>query len=160
MNVADELLKLQQLHQSGAISDEEFVDAKAKLLHAPSPSGPGAPADPATLEQQTRQWAMLLHLSQLANFLAPLAGVIVPILIWQIKKTELPEIDEHGKIVANWIISAIIYGIVSVFLIVVLIGVPLLVVLFVLAIIFPIIGGLKANNGEVWKYPLSITFFK
>ena len=32
MNVADELEKLQQLHQSGGISDDEFAKAKAKLL--------------------------------------------------------------------------------------------------------------------------------
>jgi len=28
------------------------------------------------------------------------------------------------------------------------------------AIAFPIVGGIKANNGEVWRYPLSIQFFK
>ncbi len=36
MNVADELEKLQQLHQSGGISDEEFAKAKAKLLTTPT----------------------------------------------------------------------------------------------------------------------------
>ncbi|MGA2060305.1 MAG: DUF4870 domain-containing protein [Thermoguttaceae bacterium] len=29
-----------------------------------------------------------------------------------------------------------------------------------LCIIFPIVGGIKAKNGELWKYPLSIQFFK
>jgi uncharacterized protein len=156
MNVADELQKLQQLHQSGAISDEEYAKAKDNLLNVPS----GAPVAPATVEQQTRQWAMFLHLSQLASFLVPLAGLIVPILIWQIKKTELPGIDVHGKIVVNWIISEILYGIVSFILLFVLVGFPLLMALVILAIVFPIIGGIKANNGEVWKYPLSIPFFK
>lgn len=59
-----------------------------------------------------KQWAMFLHFSILAGFVIPIAGLIVPIIIWQIKKTELPEIDAHGKVVANWIISAIIYGVV------------------------------------------------
>ena len=36
----------------------------------------------------------------------------------------------------------------------------LIYVLTALCIIFPIIGGIKANNGELWKYPLSIQFFK
>ena len=35
MNVADQLQKLQQLHQSGTISDEEFSKAKAQLLNSP-----------------------------------------------------------------------------------------------------------------------------
>ena len=90
----------------------------------------------------------------------PLAGLIAPILIWQIKKDELPEIDVHGKIVVNWIISEILYGVLCVILLFVVVGLPLLVALGVLAVVFPIIGGIKANNGEVWRYPMSITFFQ
>jgi uncharacterized Tic20 family protein len=40
----------------------------------------------------------------------------------------------------------------------VLIGIPLLWALLVVGIIFPIIGGIKANDGVLWKYPLSISF--
>jgi uncharacterized protein len=154
MNMADELQKLQQLHESGAISDEEFARAKAKLL---TPEDQGTPAD---MEKQTRLWAMFLHLSQLTSFVVPLAGLIVPIIIWQIKKTELPGIDIHGKIVANWIISAILYSVACILLMFVFVGLPLLGILVVLTIVFPIIGGIKANNGEAWKYPLSIPFLK
>ena len=111
-------------------------------------------------EQQARTWAMFLHLSQLAGFALPLAGLVVPILIWQLKKAELPELDVHGKIVVNWILSALIYAVVCVILIFLLVGLPLLLILGVLAIVFPIVGGIKANNGEAWKYPLSISFFK
>ena len=110
-------------------------------------------------QRQPRRWAMLLHLSQLAHFVPPL-GVVLPILIWQIKKSDLPEINAHGKIVVNWMISALIYAIACVLLRFVLIGFPLLMVLGVLVIVFPVIGALKANNGELWKYPLSIAFFK
>jgi uncharacterized protein len=158
MNLSDELLKLQQMHQSGAISDDEYAKAKEKLLN-PAPGGSGGPAGPADLEQQTRLWAMILHLSQLAGFLVPFAGLIVPIVIWQIKKTELPGIDEHGKVVVNWIISLMIYFVGCVILAFLFIGLPLMLVLSLIAIIFPIVGGIKANNGEVWKYPMSIAFF-
>jgi len=107
-----------------------------------------------------RQWAMLLHFSLLAGFVVPFAGLIVPIIIWQLKKDEFPGIDAHGKVVVNWMISGIIYGAVCSLLIFILIGIPLLIVLGALAVIFPIIGGIKANNGELWKYPLSIPFLK
>ena len=33
MNLAEELQKLQQLHQSGGINDEEFSRAKARLIN-------------------------------------------------------------------------------------------------------------------------------
>jgi len=41
MSIADELQKLQQLHQSGAINDVEFADAKARILSAAQPAQPG-----------------------------------------------------------------------------------------------------------------------
>jgi uncharacterized Tic20 family protein len=111
-------------------------------------------------EQQTRLWGMLLHFSQLTNFLVPLAGIVLPILIWQIKKSDSAEIDAHGKNVVNWIISAFLYSVVCLLLFFVVVGLPLLIILGILAIVFPIIGGIKANNGQVWKYPLTITILK
>jgi uncharacterized Tic20 family protein len=107
-----------------------------------------------------KQWAMLLHFSLLAVFVVPFVGLIAPIIIWQLKKNEFPEVDAHGKVVVNWIISGIIYGAVCLLLSFILIGIPLLIVLCALTIIFAIIGGIKANNGELWKYPLSIPFLK
>ncbi|HEV2968990.1 MAG TPA: DUF4870 domain-containing protein [Pirellulales bacterium] len=169
MALADEIHKLDELRQRGALTDDEYTKAKARLLDgsAPQPGVPpvqtaplfgGASGQPVDIEQQTRQWAMLLHISLLAGFVVPFGGLVVPIIIWQLKKNELPGIDAHGKVVVNWIISAIIYAIVSGILCVVLIGIPMLLALAVLHIVFPIIGAVKANNGELWKYPLSITF--
>jgi uncharacterized protein len=107
-----------------------------------------------------KQWAMILHLSLLAGFIVPFAGLAAPIIIWQLKKAEYPELDEHGKMVANWIISSLIYAIVCIPLMFIFIGIPLLIVLSALCVIFPIIGGIKASNGELWKYPLTIQFLK
>ena len=165
MSVAEELQKLEELRAKGSISQAEFEKAKEAVLSgAPAPAGPGqtppVPPSGAALEEQTRLWAMLLHFSQFAGYVVPLAGLVVPIILWQWKKNELPGIDAHGKIVMNWIISALIYGFGCFLLVFLAIGIPLLIVLGILAIAFPIVGGIKANNGEVWKYPLSIQFFK
>ena len=164
MSIADELQKLQRMHESGALSDEEFTRAKEALMNAPPPPlatavDTGHEDTRADREQHTRQWAMFLHLSLLSNFVVPLAGLVVPIVLWQVKKNELPGIDVHGKVVVNWIISSIIYAVVCIPLIFAIIGIPLLIALGIIGIIFPIIGGVKASNGELWKYPLSITFF-
>lgn len=111
-------------------------------------------------EKEFRQWAMFLHLSMLLGFVVPLAGLIAPIVIWQVKKNEMPAIDEHGKNATNWIISALIYSILSTILVFVLVGVFLLIALGILSIIFPIIAGVKANNGKTWQYPLTIALIK
>jgi uncharacterized protein len=116
---------------------------------------PDAPAD---RDRQARQWAMFLHLSALAGYVVFGAGFAAPILIWQLKKADYPELDVHGKNVVNWLISYVIYAVVSAVLVTVFIGIPLLMILGVVMVVFPIIGGIKANNGEVWKYPLTISF--
>lgn len=84
----------------------------------------------------------------------------MPIVLWQMKKNESEFIDLNGKIIANWLISGVIYSLICLVLIVVLIGIPMLVVLGILGIVFPVIGAIKANNGEAWSYPLSIKFLK
>lgn len=110
--------------------------------------------------KDARTWAMFLHLSMLANFIVPIAGIVAPIVIWQIKKDEIPSIDSHGKNAVNWIISAVIYSFIGLVLMLVAIGFFLLLALAVVSVVFPVIAGIKANKGEVWKYPLSISFLK
>ncbi len=111
-------------------------------------------------DSETRNWAMILHLSMLSGLVVPMAGLVVPIVIYFVKKDALPGLEPHGKVVFNWMISAVIYAIVSMILILVVVGFLMLFVLAVLSIVFPIIGGIKASEGEVWDYPLSIPFFK
>ncbi len=163
MDIAEQLQKLEDLHRAGALSDEEFAKAKDSVISGGA-AGPAvqAAATPeeqaAASERQTRQWAMFLHLSLLAGILVPFAGLLLPIVIWVIKKDELPGIDPHGKMIVNWIISCVIYGVVSGLLILVIVGIPLLLTLCALGVIFPIIGAIKASEGVLWKYPLTITF--
>ena len=112
------------------------------------------------MDDQTKQWAMILHLSVFAGYLIPLAGLLAPILIWQIYKDKMPELDAHGKMVTNFMISMVIYMTVSILLIFVVIGIPLVAVLGIVGFVYPIIGGLKANNGELWNYPGVIKILK
>ncbi len=109
---------------------------------------------------EERQMGMFIHLAQLANLVFFPVGVIIPIVLWQTKKQQMPALDAHGKMVVNWMISAVIYGIVSFVLAFVIIGFFLLIALGLLSLIFPIVGAVKANNGELWEYPLTIKFLK
>ena len=116
---------------------------------------------PAALQTaEERQMGMFLHLSQLANVVLFPVGIIVPIVIWQTQKDKIPALDAHGKMVANWMISVTIYGFVSILLMFVLIGFLTIIAVAILGIVFPIIGGIKANNGELWQYPMTIKFLK
>jgi uncharacterized Tic20 family protein len=110
--------------------------------------------------QDQRQMGLILHLSGLAFALVFPLGVVLPIVLWQTQKEKMPALDAHGKMATNWMISATIYGVVSFVLMFVLIGFLTGLAVWLMAVIFPIIGGIKANNGELWEYPLTIKFIK
>lgn len=109
---------------------------------------------------EAKQLGLFLHLSQLLSFVIPVAGIVVPIVLWQSKKTEIPAIDAHGKMIVNWFLSALIYFVASAILTIVLIGILGFLAVGLMSIVFPIIGAIKANQGELWEYPLTIKFLK
>jgi len=160
MSMADEILKLQQLREAGALSEDEFQRAKTKLLAEDEPSARPQPEAAGNPERDSRQWAFFLHLSQYAHLLVPLGGIILPIVLWQIKKDEFPVLDAHGKNVVNWAISMCIFMVVAIPLCFLLIGIPLVIALVIAGLVCPLIGALKADRGEIWTYPGTITFLK
>ena len=158
MSKYDDLEKLEDLRQKGTISEEEFQSEKAKILASKSSCAEG-PGSNTMLGLSENNYLMVMHLSQFAGFIIPVAGLVAPILLWQINAKNNAEIDRHGKNITNFIISMIIYSIVALVLCFVIIGIPLLIVLGILWIVFVILAAIKANKGEYWRYPLSITFF-
>ncbi len=158
MSVAEEITRLTQLRDQGTITDEEFRTAKAKAL-AGSPEAATKPGPFSMSNPSANQMAMFLHFSQYLGFIIPLFGFAAPIVFWQLKKDEIPELDVHGRIVTNWLLSSAIYYAICGLLTIILIGFVGLVVLGALSLIYPIIGGIKANDGEPWDYPGSIRFF-
>ncbi len=111
---------------------------------------------PSEQDRETRQWAMFIHFSILAGWVVPIGGLIVPILLWQIKKDELPGIVPHAHVVLNWIVTSLVYALICFILTFVLIGVLGFMALALATLIFAIVGGLKANEGTVWEYPGTI----
>ena len=113
-----------------------------------------------TPDKETTTWALILHLSVLSGLIVPMAGLIVPVVIFILKKDQIPGLVPHAHVVFNWMISVVIYALISFVLMFVGIGVLLILVLAILSLVFPIIGAVKASEGKVWTYPLSIKFFK
>ena len=77
---------------------------------------------PSAKNRDARQWAMFLHLSLLAGCVVPGAGLVAPIVIWQVKKDEYPELDQHGKAALNWILSLLVYSLIGIVLACVYVG--------------------------------------
>jgi uncharacterized protein len=104
-----------------------------------------------------RTWCILAHATALVGFLVPVAGHIVgPLIVWLAKRQDSPEIDAHGKESMNFQISMLIWNAIAAILIVVLIGIPILILLHILNIIFVIVASIQASEGKLYRYPLAI----
>lgn len=150
----DKIEKLADLKERGLITEEEYAAAKAKILSA----GNTGELRRAFGDMDNHTYSMLLHFSQLCGFVAPVFGWIVPLVMWAIKRDD-PYIDQQGKVVLNWILSFFIYLVISLILMTVFIGVLLLIVLAISSVIFIVLGAIRANDGVIRNYPLSIEFF-
>ncbi len=107
--------------------------------------------------RQDRQLIVLTHLSQLVTLVVGFGSLILPLILWMTNKEKVYAMNEHGKNILNFQISLIIYSIVCIPLILLLgLGLIGLIILAIISIIFPIINAIKASNGEVPKYPLSL----
>ena len=110
--------------------------------------------------REDTQLLILIHLSQLLDFVTGVGGFIVPLVLWIIKKEEIEGMDEQGKAIINFRISMFIYLIISGILTLILIGIVGLIVIGIMMFIYPIINAINVSNGKEPYYPLSITFIK
>ena len=165
MSSITEIEKLYNLQKSGAITEDEFNKMKESIINGKASSSDHVDNFAKNIESATKglkenDWAMFLHLSQLLGFVILGLGFLAPVVIWLMKKDESELIDQHGRIVINWILSQLIYFAICFILIFVVIGGPLMVVLSILGIIYAIMGGIKAKDGQCWTYPGSFKFLK
>ena len=108
-----------------------------------------------TPSQEARQWAMLCHYAAFFWVLAPMIGnVIGPLVVWQLKKDTDPFVDDQGREALNFQITYSIAMMLCGLLAWVLIGFPLMALVCVVALVLTIIAGIRANEGQTYRYPL------
>lgn len=119
-----------------------------------SPGGgesiPGAGPQQPDVSSDDKVMALLCHV------LAIFTSFIGPLIIWLIKKDQSSFIDHHGKEALNFQITVLIAYIVSYVLVFVAVGCVLLPAIGVANLVFCILAALAANNGQLYRYPLTI----
>ena len=135
-------------------ASETAAEAAETTTPPPQPEPSGNGQEPGNEE---RTWALFSHISALAGFLIPIPGsnCLGPLVIWLMKKEEMPFVDEQGKEALNFQITVALAVLVSALLTVVLIGFLLLPVVGIGALVLTIIATVKANSGEHYRYPVS-----
>ena len=111
-------------------------------------------------EKDARTWAMLCHVGAFAGYIIPFGHIIVPLIIWLIKKDESPFVDDQGKESLNFQISISIYAIIAALLTLVVIGAVLLIAVVIFDVIMVIIAAVRSNSGERYRYPLCMRLIK
>lgn len=171
----EDLEKLDDLLKKGIITEDEFIKEKERILSDRPQINPG---NLFGLSENT--YGFLLHISVFLGMIHLVLGLIAPIILWVLNKDKSQRIDQHGKNVVNWLLSLMIYFTVLFILILpinflfnlsisfsftfssplsLFTGFVPITILMVLNIVFIITGAVKANKGEIWKYPLAINFF-
>jgi hypothetical protein len=119
------------------------------------------PPPPAgTPSAEEKQWALFAHLSALVGYIIPFGSILGPLIIWQIKKNEMPFVDDQGKEALNFQISVAIAAVVCIILIFILIGIFMLWILAIVDLVFIIIAAIAANNGQAYRYPINLRLIK
>lgn len=114
-----------------------------------------------------RMWATFVHMASLLALLGlPIGNILGPLIIWLIKRNDSKFVDAHGKESLNFQISVTIYllGCLAVALIscgfLAVVSIPVAIIIGIAAIVLAIIAAIKANNGEMYEYPLTIRLIK
>ena len=111
---------------------------------------------PNAIAPSDRTLAALTHMSGLSGYIVPLGGIVVPILIWIIKK-DSPTIATIAKqaIFLNVVVFLLVGVTAVLWLTLILIPAVILfwMVLWLAAIALPIIGAIKASDGTYYRYP-------
>jgi uncharacterized Tic20 family protein len=106
---------------------------------------------------EDRALAAMTHLSGLSGYIIPLGGVLVPIVIWMVKK-DAPIIAAIARqaILLNLIVFCLAIASFLLWLTIILIPAMILfvIVLGIAAIALPIVGAIKANGGIYYRYPV------
>jgi uncharacterized Tic20 family protein len=136
---------------SSAHQDDNVVDGEAEVISSKEASA------------EEKNWAMISHIAAFVALvpLVPVIGMVLgPLVVWLLKKEEMPLVAQNGVEALNFNISMFIAYCVAFVLCFILIGIPILVGLIIFHFIVTILAAIKASEGGVYKYPFSMKLVK
>jgi hypothetical protein len=112
-----------------------------------------SPLVPSPVPSDARGWSAAAHLVPIIGL-----GFIAPLVIWLLRRDTDPYTEYHAREALNFQICFLIYMVVSFLLIFVFVGFVLIPVVGIWGFVVMIIAGIKAANGEFYRYPLIFRF--
>ncbi|MEV0720171.1 DUF4870 domain-containing protein, partial [Asanoa sp. NPDC050611] len=120
----------------------------------------GAPAGFANSEEKT--WALVAHLggALLALISTGTLSWIAPLVALLAKGSTSPAVRAHAVAALNFQITWAVVAVIGWATACLVIGFIIFPIAMLLQIIFGIIAGVKANEGQFYRYPLSVNIIK
>ena len=115
---------------------------------------PAEPQQPEQVSKDAKNMAMLSHL------LGFFTSFFAPLIIWLLKKDEEPFVDQQAKEALNFQITILLAMCAAALLSIICVGIPLLIVIPILDLIFCIIAAVKSSDGQPYRYPVCLRLVK
>ena len=124
------------------------------------PTQPPPPAGQSPLPpDQERLWGMLAHLlSFVAAYL--FLGFVAPLIVMLVFGPRSAFVRANAVESLNFNLSWLLYAVVGAILIFLVIGIFILIALGIAYVVLIIIASIRANNGQLYRYPLTIRFVR
>lgn len=116
---------------------------------------PPVAATQRAIDSNDKLWIVLSHLSPFLG-----VGLILPLIIWLVKKDDSELVSYHAKEALNFHITVFIYAVVCWLSLFILIGFILLPALALASLVLIIIAAIKSAGGERYRYPFTIRLIK
>ena len=122
----------------------------------PPPPPPGQQSMPP---EQERLWAMLAHL---LSFVAAyqFLGFVAPLIVLLVFGPRSAYVRANAVESLNFNLSWLLYAVVAGILLIIGIGLLILIALGIAYLVLVVIASVRANNGEFFRYPLTIRFVR
>lgn len=119
--------------------------------------------EPLSPNRSDRNWAIGAHLASVAGWVGiPFGHILAPLGVWLIKKEESEFVRSQSIESLNFQISMTLYAFLAAVLAFTVVGlviaIPGLLFLVIADIILTIVGAVRVNDGEAYRYPATIRF--
>jgi len=96
-------------------------------------------------------WSILCHLSTFIG-----VPFLLPLVVYLAMRNESEYVACNAKEALNFHLSLLIYSICCIPLVFIIIGVPILVMIWLFGLVMAIVAAVKASDGGCYRYPLTI----
>jgi hypothetical protein len=123
--------------------------------------GGGAPP-PGYANNDEKTWALIAHFGGAAGMfvLGGVGGWIAPLIALVSRGNQSATVRQHAINALNFQLTWSIIGVIGYATICIIIGLIIFPIAALIGIIFGIIGGVRANDGQLYEYPVTIKMVK